>query len=407
MKACKWLRRPSVSIRLKSFLRDQEGQIVLLAALLVLALVVFLTVALNLAIVAHQRIQVQTAVDAAAMASAVWQIRGMNFVQTLNNLIWIGDAMADLMLTGSAISGAAAMVLTGSVIGAPAAAVAVGVGNVLLGISFATHAVVSWGMIPFRAVAVRVLFPAVIMLSGSDMAGRNGATPLTGLVPFGANLAMEYQDRMQDNFLGQNIFAGATVGGVPQVGFNVPIYAAGLGIGDNGYSLIGLHLTSETGENWPLTVEWLYVKKRLAFCKMLQPVFGFAFKYYYWNWKWHGSGENAWQHQYYVSPVEEDAKKVRLPPSTWVAVLRESDRAPGSRFGAWTHIWNPMGGLGVATNPDGTSFGELGVMGLASSRAYADPVTMLRFGGIKGQIQLVPVKLRSGDDHALEFGICH
>jgi hypothetical protein len=404
---------------MRALARDEDGQSVALAALLILVLVMFLTVTLNLAIVAHQKIQVQTAVDAAAMAGAVWQLRGMNFTQNMNNLIWISDALTDMLITGAWISGKCAM-------GDPTG-IAIGVGNVLLGLAMAANAVVSLGMIPFRALAVRVLFPLTIFLSGSDMASRNGATTITGLADYGVGLGLEYQLRRQEEVLGTNVFSEA--GGLaqmkmPSLSFDLPLYAVGLELHDSA-RLISLHVNrkqpgeedgekpgeedGEASDDWPLAMPQWWFDQRLNDCFMLQPLYGPAMSYFTTMKGIFGDTDNnIWKHGYYATDGgDEGGKRVVLPPSTWIATIRESDRSDNrNRFGAWTGPWRSMGGLGVPRNLAATEFGELGVIGMASARIEADPVVKIKFGGIRGRVQMVPVTLDQ-KGHALEYGICH
>jgi len=372
---------------------DEDGQSVALAALLILVLVMFLTVTLNLAIVAHQKIQVQTAVDAAAKTGAVWQIRGLAFVQSMNNLIWIGDALADITLT---IAAAFAPFVGFFGVGL--------VGNVFLGVSVVSHALSQFAMIPLRWLAVHVLFAA------SEMAARNETTPIPGLVTFAQRLTAEYVER---GFPGQSTDFPNDYNSFPALP-NIPIYALGVEVRKDGYGLINLHLESvdpKLPQDWPLTTRWPLVQKRLLICAPLQPVFALAKPYYDFIQNIFGDKDAAWSHAYYKTDealIDEDTGKAMLPPTTWIATVRESDRPQGqNRFSFWTAPWQSMDGLGVPTNILSSDYGELGVVGLASSRAYADPVDMLSFSPIRGQVVLVPVCLSSGKGDTLDMGVSH
>jgi len=390
--------------------QEEEGQTLLLSALMVLALIMIITIPVNLAMVTHQKMQAQNAVDAAAMSGAVWQTRGMAFTQTMNDIIWTMDCAADLLLTGA--------VICNPLVATPASPAALIAGNVCLFGATGLHAAVEFGMIPFRAIGVEILFPVICVLSGSEIAHENGATSIQDLGRFSSALAGEIGQRWAGDP------SGGEVSTFPEV-FNLPWYALGFELQPR-LNLIGLHLVAQTAgeEDWPLKGK--FYLERVSLCPAIQPAYAFAHGYFHFIKGW-----SNWTHDYYVTKAEgedgadDEAKGVArrelvsggnicsFPPSTWVVCIRE-----GEGYRQWTAPWRKvLGGLGVAveegppvvvngkTEPS-TIYGELGSVALASSQAWSEPVVMYRaFTGLRGWVTMTPVVLTSSD--SLDYGICH
>lgn len=72
--------------RARSFRRDDSAQVMLISGFMVFLIVVFAVSTLNSSQAVYRRTRLQIAADAAADAAAVWQARGINLIQTLNNL---------------------------------------------------------------------------------------------------------------------------------------------------------------------------------------------------------------------------------------------------------------------------------------------------------------------------------
>ncbi|MCE9614439.1 MAG: hypothetical protein K8T26_09195 [Lentisphaerae bacterium] len=75
-------------------MRDNDSaQVLLMTAFMAFTLAVFMIHSLNASQSVFRRVQVQNAADAAADASAAWQARGINMLQTLNNMHYVMDAV--------------------------------------------------------------------------------------------------------------------------------------------------------------------------------------------------------------------------------------------------------------------------------------------------------------------------
>jgi hypothetical protein len=78
--------------RARGLRRDDSAQALLLTGLMAFLLAVFMLYAVNASETIYRRVQIQNASDAAADAAALWQARGMNMLQSLNNIHYIVDA---------------------------------------------------------------------------------------------------------------------------------------------------------------------------------------------------------------------------------------------------------------------------------------------------------------------------
>ncbi len=65
---------------------DEQGQVIVLTAVMVFVVVIMAMITLNTSTGIYNRMRTQNAADAAADAFAVWQARGLNVVQHLNDL---------------------------------------------------------------------------------------------------------------------------------------------------------------------------------------------------------------------------------------------------------------------------------------------------------------------------------
>ncbi|NCD35206.1 MAG: hypothetical protein EOL87_17550 [Spartobacteria bacterium] len=78
------------------FSSDEDGQVLLMSAILALALVASVLASIPIGQTITSRIQAQNAADAAAVASTTWMARGSNMMQGLNGVFW--DFDADMIL---------------------------------------------------------------------------------------------------------------------------------------------------------------------------------------------------------------------------------------------------------------------------------------------------------------------
>lgn len=87
--------------------RDESGQVTLLAAMVCFLTAFLAIIAFNTNEAIRNRIIAQNAVDSAASSAALWQARGCNLVQTLNNVHYTANQIA----AGLEVASAAACVL--------------------------------------------------------------------------------------------------------------------------------------------------------------------------------------------------------------------------------------------------------------------------------------------------------
>lgn len=188
----------TITMKIKSigrlFHRDEEANLLVIGAIFVMVLVIVLTVVINLAHITHEKIQAQNAADAAALSAGVWQVRGLAFVQSMNNLVYMSDMLSSFGLN-LAVMGAAASHLTK----APdptgiCAAIGAGgyvVGYLGLGASIAAHGFSQFILVPLRDV-MNTAWPLVSALGASEMAERNGAQSIIGsIITFGHGMIGE------------------------------------------------------------------------------------------------------------------------------------------------------------------------------------------------------------------------
>lgn len=77
---------------------DDKGQVLMTSGVMMFFVFIVFTYSINTAGVLRRRIQMQNAVDSGAIAGALWQARGLNLVQMLNNFHYnSNDAIAKLM----------------------------------------------------------------------------------------------------------------------------------------------------------------------------------------------------------------------------------------------------------------------------------------------------------------------
>ena len=72
--------------RVEALRSDQRGSLTLLAGMMVFLVTMFGIIALDTNMAIYNRIVAQNAVDSAADSAALWQARGCNLLQNLNNL---------------------------------------------------------------------------------------------------------------------------------------------------------------------------------------------------------------------------------------------------------------------------------------------------------------------------------
>src|SRR5665213_3051532 len=88
--------------RVEALRSDQRGSLTLLAGMMVFLVTIFGVLAFDTNMAIYNRIVAQNAVDSAADSAALWEARGCNMLQNLNNLhytclLYTSDAADDLL----------------------------------------------------------------------------------------------------------------------------------------------------------------------------------------------------------------------------------------------------------------------------------------------------------------------
>jgi hypothetical protein len=92
---------------------DENGSLTLLTGMMVFLVTIFGVIAFDTNMAIHNRIVAQNAVDSAAESAALWQARGCNMLQQLNNLHYTVDeaaCIAEGVAAGACIAAAALLV---------------------------------------------------------------------------------------------------------------------------------------------------------------------------------------------------------------------------------------------------------------------------------------------------------
>lgn len=156
----------------RRFHRDDDGQLIVMAAVFLLILVMALAVPVQLSLAVRQKIQAQNAADAAAITGAIWQLRGLNVLQGMNDLMYLLDSLALAGLVAGAILGPC----TGVPIAGAAAIVA---GNIALGAATGSHFAAQCVVLPLRDVVAHG-WSLMCYVGASETARENEASPMLG-----------------------------------------------------------------------------------------------------------------------------------------------------------------------------------------------------------------------------------
>jgi len=90
--------------KLQRFRRDENGQVLLFTALIVLVLVCLIAAVVNVGMMISWKIRTQNAVDAAALGAGIWQARGHNLMQSLNQIHYWMNNLLGLIIIAMAIA---------------------------------------------------------------------------------------------------------------------------------------------------------------------------------------------------------------------------------------------------------------------------------------------------------------
>ena len=172
---------------------DESGSVMLLSGMMVFLLTILALFALNTNKAIYNRIVAQNAADAAAETAALWQARGCNLLQHLNNIHYDVDKTLMWAETGAGIACGVA------IFAAPAAKAATAAGWTGIGAAVAgaleftatvscgacavapiidqAQAIIYKVIKPLKAVVVTI-FPALEFLYANEIAGQAGADDL-------------------------------------------------------------------------------------------------------------------------------------------------------------------------------------------------------------------------------------
>lgn len=421
------------------FHRDDGAQMLFIGAIFTMVLVILLTVTVNLGYVTHQKIQAQNAADAAAMAAGIWQVRGLSFVQSLNNVIVLSDSIA--------YGGIIAAVVLNATAHADPTGISIGLGNLALAFTVGCHGASQFILMPFRHAHAYMLGPMLCYVSASEMAKANYASPVLSSA-LGVGVALGVAAGEGNSSIGaialSTLLSQHNVQETTQWAENmlahIPIYAMNLELLNGEFIRFDLQYSQKSGQDpkpplpVPLKVDGVSLLLQATY--MIQPMNNIADQYFsaldrlanpetkgessisidmssvddhvpevlrYAGELW---PKAPWQHDYLIStpnfPENDSPQIVRLPPTTWVAMVRETSRKEGERYGGWTAAWSSMGGLGVKTG-DG-QYGELGAVAFSRTQVFTDPVTWFDFSGFRGWIEMIPAE---NIPYVDEIGVLH
>jgi hypothetical protein len=222
--------------RVRRFRTDDRGQVLLLTAIMVFLVTVFGLLAFDTNVAIYNRITAQNAVDAAADSAALWQARGCNIVQNLNNMHYLvnkvcawGEGIAAVSCAGGywppAVPVACPICATLPIFDAAQQAFSLAVTNIQAG--------------------VITLTPFLAFLNANACAKGSGASPLL-------KVASDALEALLGR-LGVDLTLGS--GLVGQIGSvlatalgDIPIYAAPLDP-----TSLGLYVDLKEGESYPWT----------------------------------------------------------------------------------------------------------------------------------------------------------
>lgn len=226
-KCARWLRaRFGLPAKVAALRSDERGSIMLLAAMMVFVTTMFAVIAFDTNQAIYNRIIAQNAVDSAADSAALWQARGCNLVQLLNNLHYDVDIAA---CVAESVAAAACVVSVGllvaeviPIIGQVAHAVRIGtcIACDLLPVIDGAQQAFYTILMPIQEAIVQVT-PFLAFANANVCAKGSGADPLLSSV---LDAVGSILSKLGLSVPGFDSIAGAISGGLDWV----PIYAAPL-----------------------------------------------------------------------------------------------------------------------------------------------------------------------------------
>ena len=344
--------------RLRSFSSDESGQMTLVCALMVFLVVVFTAIGGYTNIAIHRRITVQNAVDSAAEAAALWQARGCNLVQGLNNLHYTVNVVAGIAETAASAACVAALVPITRPVACPLCATAPYVDAGQQALNYSITNLQQW---------VVEATPYFAFLAANACAGGSGAEPLGAAVPAAVSEWIKVVDSELSYSVGAHFGLEPMtkilqdLGNTPALGA-IPVYAAPMDP-----TSLQLHVGPQQGKSFPwkfpsIVGETADKAGRDACLPVYEPAFQSAVRMGWNSDKW------GWNDSYFLGHPGY---------MTWIA----GKNAPEDSMGFSRLVW--MSGSRVELDSIQTMYsgsvngGDLSVpamLGIASSQVEGTPV---------------------------------
>lgn len=205
-------------------MKDEEGaQALIFTALVIFVLVAFFLVTIDIGQTVYWRIRMQNAVDAAALAAGLWQSRGLNLTQQLNNTHWNVNAMATYAIWGCIALAPKSL-------------------KKIKPIGEARRKTAS--LIMKTRSGVVSAFPWIAYLHASEIARENEADPIIGAIgEFGSNLLRQVFDIPFQ---------------LPDFGDDVPLFAFGIRPAPLSLNPADLNVREQKDWRFPHRSPWLF-----------------------------------------------------------------------------------------------------------------------------------------------------
>ena len=256
--------------RVEALRSDQRGSLTLLAGMMVFLVTMFGIIALDTNMAIYNRIVAQNAVDSAADSAALWQARGCNLLQNLNNLHYDVDEALGIAEDAAAAACIASAVLLAAELAAdiffgagealrPARMVTCGVCDTMPWIDLAQQ--LFYALIMPVEQAIVDATPYIAFANANACARGSGADTIGNAIGGALNGIL--------SALGINLPGVSSIlGGISSVLGQIPIYA--MPLDPDGFGLFspetkGLYVTKKDNNGWPLKQpEWVGIAGQVA-----------------------------------------------------------------------------------------------------------------------------------------------
>ena len=378
--------------------RDERGQVIVPAGVMAFFLFLMLVYAVNMGGMIQRRIQAQNAVDSGAMAAALWQARGVNTIQMLNNLHYNANRGLGYLtgvLYGSCIATVAFDLCTWSPWPPGASKVCGGLRKISCPVCKALPWADNAQYIIAKAIdsiqiVVKNSFPIIAFLRANHYATLNNADDVSEILKSVVNLKLDF-------------IPSAWIDNLPKTGIRiVPINPHGSNPFDIDVLSLGVELQSSDQFPWKFDLPWIEQIRLLlklgplpiygSPCQFSDPrpeanKWGWADSYYCGN-----PGAVTW-----IAGVKQMPDLLGIGNLPWFTALHEGSWAPVDDYvgnydeatGLWSggpQLWNESS---VPLSNDHPVRWPAGLV-VATSQVDGDPVQPK--GLANAYPRLVPVK---------------